>query len=104
MTNADSDRPLVRVLDSVFRTLMFGTHEQVQDWLSRNPKAPAKMIGIGRDSQIFSVSEYKSIYGNTPVLNRGDLCPKDCSTELREEEGTEGTPYLYCWKCGFNTL
>lgn len=54
---------MIRILDRSWRTLAFGTHEEVLEWLSRNPKAPAKMISIGEDHQILSVSEYLSLHG-----------------------------------------
>jgi hypothetical protein len=64
MKSNDVESPIVRVLDSAWRTLAFGTHDDILGWLSRNPEAPSKMISIGQDHQILSVSEYKSLYGN----------------------------------------
>jgi hypothetical protein len=36
-------------------------------------------------------------------LKLGDPCP-ECETPLKTEEGSEGTPYLYCYKDGYSTL
>jgi hypothetical protein len=51
------------VLDGQFCELYSGPHKYVLEFLERNAdlKSP-KMIAVGKDKQILSVSEYKSLY------------------------------------------
>lgn len=51
------------VLTREWRVLVYGSHHFVAEWLSKNTDAPAKMISIGSDHQILSVSEYLSLHG-----------------------------------------
>lgn len=51
------------VLGEDFRELFRGTHEYVLNWLERNQKTGlAKMVAVGKDFQLLSVSEYKSLH------------------------------------------
>jgi hypothetical protein len=52
------------VLDEKFRTLFQANTFQVLRWLEENPERDrAKQLGVGKDFQILSVSEFKELYG-----------------------------------------
>lgn len=54
----------VWVLDEKFRTLFQANSFQVMRWLEENPdRVLAKQVGVGKDFQILSVSEFKELYG-----------------------------------------
>ena len=54
----------VWVLGEGFRTLFQANSFQVLRWLEENPdKVLAKQVGVGKDFQILSVSEFKELYG-----------------------------------------
>lgn len=48
---------LACVVDGGFHELYRGSHKNVVKWLNENPDQ-AKMVGIGEDFEILSVSEY----------------------------------------------
>jgi len=52
---------LACVVDGAFREQYTGSHKFVVQWLRDHP-GRAKMVGVGEDFQIFSVSEYMSHY------------------------------------------
>jgi hypothetical protein len=52
---------LACAVDGAFRELYTGSHEFVVKWLREHP-GRAKMVGVGGDFQILSVSEYLSHY------------------------------------------
>jgi hypothetical protein len=99
----------VAALDKGKESLHEGTVAEVSRWLCENgSKADSIVIEWSDDSMEYvSVSDFMKDWDNTyeePVLPQGSNCPKGCSAKLQAEEGTEGTPYSYCPKCGFNTL
>ena len=54
----------VWVLDDRFRTLYQANAFLVLRWLEENPdKDRAKQVGVGKDFQILSISEFKQLYG-----------------------------------------
>lgn len=54
----------VWVLDEKFRTLYQANSFFVLRWLEENPdRVLAKQVGVGKDFQILSISEFKELYG-----------------------------------------
>lgn len=52
------------VLDEKFRTLFQANSFFVLKWLEEDPDRDfAKQVGIGKDFQILSISEFKELYG-----------------------------------------
>lgn len=59
-------RPIayVWVIDEKFRTLYQSTSRMAMLWLETDPNRDrAKQVGIGKDFQILSISEFKELYG-----------------------------------------
>lgn len=57
--NPDS---IAHVLGEGWVELAVGTKTRVVKWLRENPDAPAKMVALGRDKQILSISEFLSMH------------------------------------------
>lgn len=54
---------LVRVLDRCFETIFLGTQQFVLNWIRRNRGDDrSKMIAVGKDMQLLSVSEYENLH------------------------------------------
>jgi hypothetical protein len=51
------------VLDSKFRTLFMGEPEEVLEWLRTTDNDQAKMVCVGEDMQLLSISEYVATRG-----------------------------------------
>jgi hypothetical protein len=62
----DEFRPthILMVVNSTMNTLFYGDTKSVYEWLEVESNAEAaKMIAIGKDMQLLSISEFKSLYG-----------------------------------------
>lgn len=56
--------PYVHVIDANFRTLYQGNADFTLVWLEKDSyKELATQVGIGKDFQMLSISEFKSLYG-----------------------------------------
>lgn len=54
----------VWVVDEKFRTLYQGNSFRALKWLEENPdRDRAKQVGVGKDFQMFSIDEFKELYG-----------------------------------------
>jgi len=54
----------VWVLDDRFQTLFQANSLQVLRWLEEDPHREfAKQVGVGKDFQMLSISEFKELYG-----------------------------------------
>jgi hypothetical protein len=54
----------VWILDDRFRTLFQANSHIAYRWLEENPdRVLAKQVGVGKDFQILSVSEFQELYG-----------------------------------------